>query len=157
MLYEWFQNLENLPVIVVFGESLIAYPIVQGLHVLALALAVGLLALADLRLARVLLVDYPARVVVAGLRPWFLAGYACMFGTGLLLFLPKATQLYASPLFWAKMGLILLAGLNALYFELRLHRGRDDGERAAAPKVAGLVSLGLWVAVIVTGRLLAYF
>jgi hypothetical protein len=171
MFYDAFCHLENLPLVLAFDESLFAYPVVQGLHVLTLALAVGLLTLADLRLAGVLFTDWPARVVVAGLRPWFLAGYALMFATGVLLFLPKATQLYASPLFWTKMMLILCAGANALYFELR-HRhdgaGHDDfshggtagdGTLHAAPaaRVAGLVSLGLWVAVIVTGRLLAYF
>jgi hypothetical protein len=153
---EFFFNIENLPAVVAFSESLFAYPVVQGLHVLTLAVAVGLLALADLRLAKVLLTAYPERVVVAGLRPWFIGGYALMFVTGVLLFLPKATLLYASPLFWTKMVLILLAGANALYFELHHHQdARAPG--SIQPQVAGLASLGLWVAVIVTGRLLAYF
>ncbi|MDR2212775.1 MAG: hypothetical protein LBE21_04025 [Pseudomonadales bacterium] len=155
-MLDFFLTLENQPAVVAFSESLFAYPVVQGLHVLSLALAVGLLALADLRLARVLFTAYPAKVVVAGLRPWFIGGYALMFVTGVLLFLPKASALYASPLFWTKMALIALAGVNALYFELNYRQGHDAPE-SLRPKLAGLASLGLWVAVIVTGRLLAYF
>lgn len=157
MLYETFFAIENYPTVVNFGESLFAYPVVQGLHVLGLAVAVGLLALADLRLANVLFTSYPARAVVGGLRPWFILGYGFMFLTGVLLFLPKATQLYDSGLFWAKMALIVLAGINALYFELRYRREAGEEGSATRRKVAGLASLGLWVAVIVTGRLLAYF
>jgi hypothetical protein len=155
-MYAFFFTIENLPPVVAFGESLFAYPLVQGLHVLALAVAVGLLALADLRLAKVLLVAHPARAVVAALRPWFVGGFVLMFVTGALLFLPKASLLYASPLFWTKMALILLAGGNALYFELN-HHHCAVAPGAIKPWVAGLASLSLWVAVIVTGRLLAYF
>jgi hypothetical protein len=155
-MYEFFFNIENLPTVVAFSESLFAYPLVQGLHVLTLAVAVGLLALADLRLCNLLLTAYPARAVVGGLRPWFIGGYALMFLTGIVLFLPKASLLYASPLFWTKMALILLAGANAFYFELNYHKGSQT-PGSIKPQLAGLASLGLWVAVIVTGRLLAYF
>src|SRR5690606_11984782 len=150
-MYDTFFSIENIPTVVNFGESLFAYPVVQGLHVIALALAVGLLALADLRLANVLFTTYPARSVVGGLRPWFLVGYVLMFVTGILLFLPKATQLYASGLFWGKMALIALAGVNALYFELRYRREADDEGSIKRRRIAGLVSLGLWVSVIITG------
>lgn len=161
MLYDTFVHIEQLQGVQTFTESLFAYPLVQGVHVLALAFAVGLLAVADLRLAGVLLQQHPERAVLGGLRPWFIGGFTVLFITGVLLFLPKATLLYASPLFWVKMFLILLAGINALYFEFNYRRARIPGGAAAwywlAPRTAGLVSLSLWTLIVVLGRLLAYF
>src|SRR5688500_12396110 len=160
MLYETFLQLENMPPVVAFTESLFAYPVVQGIHVLALAFAVGLLAIADLRLAGILLPQQSAQVFLSGLRPWFIGGFIVLLITGVLLFLPNATLLYASPLFLIKLALIALAGLNAFYFELNFRRSQREGDTAAwhriSPRAAGLISLGLWVLIIILGRLLAY-
>lgn len=156
MLPESFTALENHAAVLTFSESLFAYPVVQGIHVLALALAVGLLALADLRLVGVALTTLPARRVVQDLRPWFIGGFVLLFITGLLLFLPKATELYASPLFRVKLLLILLAGINALWFELAF-RKREDAAVSRQQRIAAVLSLLLWTSIIVLGRLLAYF
>lgn len=165
MLFDFFAWIENLPLVLAFTESLFAYPVVQGVHVLALAFAVGLLGLADLRLAGVLLPRHSERAIVSALRPWFIGGFSVLLVTGILLFLPKATSLYNHPLFLVKLGLIALAGLNAFWFELNFRR---DGRRSVgagsavawryvSPRAAGLTSLGLWITIIVLGRLLAYF
>ena len=159
-MYDFFLQIENFPPVVAFTESLFAHPVVQGVHVLALAFAVGLLALADLRLAGILFPQHSERAVLSSLRPWFIGGFGVLLVTGVLLFLPKATLLYASPLFLVKLFLILLAGLNAFWFELNYRRAQTNGEHAwhyLSPRTAGLVSLGLWVSIIVLGRLLAYF
>jgi hypothetical protein len=160
MLYSFFAWIENLPIVLSFTESLFAYPVVQGVHVLALAFAVGLLALADLRLAGLLLPQHSERVFVSALRPWFIGGFSVLLVTGVLLFLPKATSLYNSPLFLVKLALIALAGVNALWFEMNFRRtslGSAAVWRYLSPRTAGLISLGLWVTIIVLGRLLAYF
>lgn len=160
-MYNFFAWIENLPPVIRFTESLFAYPVVQGVHVLALAFAVGLLGLADLRLAGILLPQQSERALVSALRPWFIGGFCVLLVTGILLFLPKATSLYNHPLFLVKLGLIALAGLNAFWFELNYRRAdHGDGTRAwqlVSPRAAGLISLGLWVTIIVLGRLLAYF
>lgn len=161
MLYDIFLKLEMLPPVVAFTESLFAYPVVQGVHVLALAFAVGMLGIADLRLVGVLLPQYSEQAIVSSLRPWFIGGFCVLFVTGLLLFLPKATQLYASPLFLVKLVLILLAGLNAFWFELNYRRSHEGNATVAwyfmSPRIAGLMSLVLWITIIILGRLLAYF
>ncbi|HEY0963743.1 MAG TPA: hypothetical protein VGE69_15440 [Pseudomonadales bacterium] len=160
MPYAFFAWIENLPLVLRFTESLFAYPLVQGVHVLALAFAVGLLALADLRLAGLLLPRHSARALLSALRPWFIGGFSVLLVTGVLLFLPQATSLYDHPLFLVKLGLIALAGVNAVWFELNFRRtsvGSAAVWRYLSPRAAGLVSLGLWTTILVLGRLLAYF
>jgi hypothetical protein len=160
MLYSLFSWIENQPLILAFTESLFAYPVIQGIHVLALAFAVGLLAIADLRLAGWLLPQHSERALVSALRPWFIGGFGVLLVTGVLLFLPKATSLYNHPLFLVKLALIALAGVNAYWFEMNFRR-TSVGSAAVwsyvSPRAAGLISLGLWITIIVLGRLLAYF
>lgn len=162
---EWLLRLENSALLNAFRESLFAYPIVEGAHLLGLSLAVGLLALVDLRLAGVLLKDTPIHKVVVDLRPWFIGGFTAVILTGLFLFIAKASLFYGNWIFWTKMGLIVLAGLNALHFEIAFRRTHSAslvrGSPAAAawitPRASGLISLAFWLVVIAMGRLLAYF
>lgn len=159
---DFLAGIEHSVPVMAFNESLFAYPIVEGTHLLGLAVAVGLLALVDLRLAGWFLAERPVEEVIRDLRPWFIGGFAAVIGTGILLFLSKASVFYVSPLFWAKMGLVVLAGLNALYFEFNHQRsvrgaaGTHCGQWASS-KVSGLVSLFFWIVIVVLGRLLAYF
>jgi hypothetical protein len=83
-----------------------------------------------------------------------------MFVTGTLLFVSEAAKVMASPWFRLKMLFLLLAGINALYFELTLGRGLGGWNHSPNPptaaKVAGWTSLGCWAAVIIFGRWVAY-
>ena len=87
-------------------------------------------------------------------------GFALMFITGALLFWAEAVTAYDSVHFWIKLGLILMAGLNALYFERVTHRGIAEWDSLPVPplkaRMAGFASLILWTAVIITGRTMAY-
>jgi hypothetical protein len=167
-LSDYFATIENLAAMDAFRESLFAYPVVEGIHLLGLSLAVGLLALADLRLAGWIMKKQPTHEVLDAFRPWFATGFVLVMISGVVLFMAKATEYAASPLFWVKMLLIALAGANALYFEITLRRApRDTAEISAgspvsslalvSPKTAALISLTFWVTIVVLGRLLAYF
>ena len=67
---------------------------------------------------------------------------------------------YDSVHFWIKVGLIFLAGVNAAYFEFVTHPGVAAWDNNRIPplaaRVSGLFSLVFWIAVIVTGRTMAY-
>ena len=158
----WLLAAENSSLFESFRESLFLFPVVEGVHLLGLSVAVGLLALVDLRLAGLLLTAQPVADVVKGLRPWFVGGFLVVFASGLLLFVAKATIFFSSPLFWVKIFLIFLAGLNALYFEIN-HRRQDAGDTLlpggalVSARLSGLLSLTFWTVIIVFGRLLAYF
>ena len=161
-MYDLFLSFESLPLSIAFAESLFAYPIVLGIHLLALAFAVGLLGLADLRLMGVLLTEYSYSEVLDSLRPWFISGFALVLGSGIVLFLPQASVFYSSTLFWIKILMIALAGLNALYFEVTYRREHKQVSRKSSwlrfsPRASGSASLAFWLTAIVLGRLLAYF
>jgi len=154
---EW---VEQLPISTAIAESTYAFPIVEGVHLIGLSIAVGLLFITDLRLAGVILKSVPLTQVLKQLRPWILGGFASIFITGGLLFCAEASAMVANPAFKFKLVFIALAALNAGYFEFVIARkAAGDLDRPIVPraiKFAGLASLSLWTVVIVCGRLIPY-
>jgi hypothetical protein len=142
-------------------ESRYAFPIVEGSHLLGLAFSVGLIALTDLRLIGVFLPTEAVAGIVRQLRPWALGGFAATFLSGALLFWAEGARMIGNPLFQAKLLFVLLAGINALYFEVRWgRRARQWGNLPKPPtgvRLAGWTSLILWAAVVIFGRMIPYF
>lgn len=155
----WLAGLESSRLAEALRSGPLVFPLVEVVHILAFVVLVGAAVMFDLRLlglSRHLRVSDLARHLL----PWARAGLAVAVPSGVLLFLPQATQLGVSPVFRLKLVLIVLAVLNAGLF----HRGvfrtvRDWDAQTSTPlraKAAALVSLVLWVGVITCGRLLAY-
>ena len=141
-------------------ESVWVFPIVEGTHLLGIALSVGLLCWFDLRLLGLVLRDQPVSKVWHQVMPVAFVGFVLMFVTGLLLFWAEAITAYHSVHFWMKMALLALAGINALRFETTAHRNMAEWEMAPVPplraRMTGAISLILWMAIIITGRTMAY-
>jgi hypothetical protein len=135
------------------------FPAAETLHFLGICLLVGGLAFVDLRL-----LGYFNRLSVrAAFRclpiVWF--GFAICMVTGALFFSDNPHMYLDNPAFVAKIALIFVAGINALWFMLVVHpeASRLGPGRAAstAAKVSAAASLATWLAVLVLGRLLPVF
>jgi hypothetical protein len=154
------EHVEQWPLAIAIAESRYAFPLIEGAHLIGLSVAVGLLFITDLRLAGVVLKRIPAMHVLHQLRPWVLGGFAMIFITGGLLFLAEASMLVTSAVFAWKLLFIVLAGINAAYFEFVVAKrpvAQDDqAVLPAGMKFAALASLTLWTLVIVCGRLIPY-
>jgi hypothetical protein len=141
-------------------ESLLLFPIIEGFHLMGIALSVGVLCWLDLRLIGIAFTDQPVSKVWKQVVPVASVGFVLMFVTGGLLFWAEAITAYDSVHFWIKLGLILLAGVNAAYFEFMTRRDITAWDNAPVPprnaRIAGFASLILWTAVIITGRTMAY-
>ena len=128
-----------------------AYPALEMLHIVGIALLVGNLALLELRvwgLAPEIPLQPLARLSLA----LALSGFVLIAVSGLLMFAADPGGLLASRTFVVKMGLVMLAGLNAAMFHAR--GGLLQADRVARAQT--VVSLGLWLAVIICGRWIAY-
>jgi len=159
-LIEYSQILYDSEIGTSIRESLFVFPLIEGLHLLSLALSVGLIVFTDLRLVGLFLRDVPASQLLRQLRPWILGGFAVQFLTGILLFWSSATKVVELPIFWLKLVVILLAGINVLWFELKWVRRVAEWDTEVAPpkavRLAGWASFGFWVIVVISGRLIPY-
>jgi uncharacterized membrane protein len=141
-------------------ESLYMYSVVESAHVLTLCLFVGTTVMLDLRLLGWTLREVPVSEVTRRLLPWTKAGFVIMLVTGVLLFYAIPVRTYQNIFFRIKVILLLLAGVNVWVFHRRVEPTIEEWDltRATprAARVAALVSLLLWAAVIVAGRMIAY-
>src|SRR5215813_3416810 len=92
-------------------ESVWVFPIIEGTHLLGIALSVGVLCWFDLRLLGLALPDEPVEKVWNQVMPIALIGFVLMFVTGLFLFWAEARTAYHSVHFWIKIVLLALVGL----------------------------------------------
>lgn len=112
--------------------------------------AIGLLDLRILGYAR----EASLPALARALTPLAASGFILMVASGAVLFAADATALVGSRLFLIKLGLILIAGMNALAF--RVIFARHTGAMSGLAKGLAAASLGLWLAVVIAGRWIAY-
>ena len=133
------------------AEHPFAYPVLEGLHVLGIALLLGSLLLVELRVWGVG-AAVPMRALARLALPVTLAGFALAAASGLTMFATRPWELLASDTFVVKMTLLMAAGLNAAAFHTRGGLDKTD----AVARLQTLASLVLWLAVIAAGRWIAY-
>lgn len=133
------------------SEHPYAYPLIEGVHILGIALLVGSLTLVELRVWGVGSA-LPARALARLALPVSLSGFALAAGSGLLMFATRPAELLASSTFVIKMALLLLAGVNAAAFHGRGSLDKCD----AIARGQALLSFALWLCVIGAGRWIAY-
>ena len=121
---------------------------------------VGTIGAFDLRLLGWVMLRQRVSDLANRLLPWTWVGFAVQVITGALLFSSEAVKVYSNPAFRFKMLLILLAGLNALIFHLVVFRNVaawDNREVTPVPaKIAGLVSILLWIGIVAAGRFIGF-
>ena len=148
----------SLPLAQALREGAWLYPAVETLHIIGFTVLVGAVAMFDLRVlgfGRQL----PVTALARHLLPWSAGSMLLVLPTGVLLFVADPLALLANRVFLLKLALIGVAGLNALAFHAGPYRQADAWPQRAPPRAMlhALLSLGLWMAVIACGRLLAYF
>ena len=159
-LFELCEWLGNTSWSIALHESRYAFLVVLTIHVLTLSVFVGTALMIDLRLLGAAMVRVPASQVIERLVPWSAAGLILMMTSGALLFYAAPLVRYENVFFRMKMATLVLALLNTWLFHRTVYRRIDDWDRDAVPpraaRLAGGLSLVLWVVIIAAGRMMAY-
>jgi hypothetical protein len=141
-------------------ESQYAYSIIESVHVWTMAFFFGLVLMFDLRLLGWMMPKVPVSEVLGRLLPLTIVGFVIMVISGSLLFYAIPLRSYQNLFFRGKMILLLLAGLNVWIFHSRVLpkvAGWDtDGVPPKAARIAGALSLTLWIGIVISGRMIAY-
>jgi hypothetical protein len=154
MVAELLTGLEASPLAAGLRGSVWAYPLVNAAHIVGVALLFGSIVSLDLRLMG-LFTAVEAAALSRLLIPVAATGLTLAIAAGSLLFITDASDYLASNFFRAKI-LVLLLALANVFLAFRLSR-RTDRRAATYLRVAAAMSIGLWLTVIVLGRLVGYF
>ncbi len=156
---EILTTIHDLAPVAALRSSRWTYAGVNAAHIAGLALLVGAIVQLDLRLMgwrRAV----PIAALVRVLLPVAIGGLCLAIAAGLVLFSVRATEYAVLPLFWVKMGLVACGIGNAVL----LHRAvaweaqqvRVDAPPPMRLRVAGALSILIWLSVLVCGRMLAF-
>lgn len=137
-------------------ESALVYPILLSAHLAGLATFGGMILGTNLRLVGWFLPDVPAGDLIRTLRPWKYTGLTIMLTAGLLLGGSKAEEYLVNPYFQIKLVLLMVIVIHGLTFRRTVYH-RVGGPLPASARLAGVLSLLLWLGVVSMGRWIAYY
>ena len=135
-------------------------PLVQTIHILAIAMVLSSVGLIDLRLlgwagVRTTVTDTTRRYV-----PWIWASLVVLLCTGAILITGEPVRSLTNPTFQLKMLMLLAAVAVTAAFQIAVSRNApfwdhvpDHGRPV---KIFAIATLGLWLAIAVAGRWIAY-
>lgn len=128
-----------------------AYPALEVVHIVGIALVLGNLVLLELRVF-----GWGAALPPKDLARLSVGLALCGFGmaalSGLVMFATQPQELLANRAFTLKMLLLMLAGCNAAWFHGRGSLARLDGLARAQMVLSTLI----WLTVVACGRWIAY-
>src|SRR5258708_2687222 len=132
------------------------WPTCETLHFIGLSLLLGIVLLVDLRMLGVM--KNVSFASVHRLLPWAILGFGLNLVTGTLFFVGMPGQYIGNVSFYWKIALVMLAGVNALYFTIfddpwELGPG-DDAPLTA--KIIAASAMILWVGVMYCGSMLPF-
>lgn len=128
-----------------------AYPTLETLHLVGVALLLGNLVLFEMRVWG-LQPSVPVRPLARLSLGLALVGFALAAVTGGVMLASQWAELQSNRALWLKGALVIAAGANAAAFHLR--GGLDKLDRVARWQTA--LSVGLWLLVVACGRFIAY-
>ena len=160
MLDHIFAWLERLPLSGVIAHGDWLFPAIESVHVLALTIVFGSIAMVDLRLINVSFKTRTVSELLEEMIPWTWSAFVVAAITGSLMFISAATRYYGLWPFKLKMVLLACAGLNMLIFNFIVSRDVGKwGQQRLTPvsaRISGGASLLLWTSIIVCGRWIGF-
>lgn len=128
-----------------------AYPSLEVIHIVGLALVFGSIVLVDLRILSVVKLS-DENTFAKAIIPWTLLGFALALLSGLTMFVTRISDFIANPAFIIKICLLFAAGANAAV----LHARGTIQARSHLTRLQAVLSILIWVAVVFCGRWIAY-
>ena len=159
-LQQLFQWLEDTAIGTAIRSSELLFPLIESLHVLCITVVVGSIAVVDIRLLGVGASQRAASKLMDDVLPITRWAFAAAAITGGLLFTSHAVSYSSNTAFQIKMVVLAVALVNIVYFHRVTARGIASWDSTPstppAVKMAGGLSLMLWILVVGTGRWIGF-
>jgi|SRR5579862_6452022 len=137
--------------------SVYLFPVVEAVHLLALAVIGGAVLIVDMRLAGLGLKRQTAAEIAREAEPWLIGSLLVMLITGFMLMCSEAMRCYYNGAFWLKMYSLL----GAIIFTFTIRRSvaaRSTTLGTSAKQfIVGAISVLLWSGVGLGGRGIGFY
>ena len=137
-----------------------AFPIIETVHVIALALVFGTIAMVDLRMLGLTSRNVRMSKLANEVLPWTWSAFVVAAISGSLMFICKADTYWNNFETRAKFLCMALAGVNMAIYQLGLHKRVAEWDNTLPPpgavRLAGALSLTLWTGVVFFGRWIGF-
>ena len=159
-LLDLCRAIEAMPFAVAISESEWLFPTIETVHVLALTLVVGSIAMLDLRILGVTTRNLTVMQLSDEVLPWTWGAFVVAALSGALMFTSAASKYYANIPFRMKLVLLAAAGVNMAIFHVTAYRAVHDwGHTLPSPRparIAATLSLLFWIGVVFAGRWIGF-
>jgi hypothetical protein len=160
MLQELLQDLHDTAFAEAVRANAVAFPWLESVHVLAIALVLGSIVVVDLRLLGLASVNRPVSTLIRQVLPITWIAFAVAVITGGAMFASNAIAYAENLPFQMKMLLLLIAGLNMLFFHLVTYRSiaqwNESRQTPLGARCAGGVSILVWLGVVAFARWIGF-
>jgi hypothetical protein len=130
-----------------------AFPVCEVFHIVSFAIAIGTVAMVDLRLLGLAFKNQPASRLWKETAPWTLVGLVVVLISGPLIFFSDPVMYSYNQSFRFKMGALVLAILFNYTVQRKVAMSDSSGGLAA---LTAVLSLGLWTSVVAGGLFIAF-
>jgi hypothetical protein len=149
--YSFFQWCAKTPFARLISQSMWGFAVLETVHILGLAMLLGSIFVVNLSVLGFGM-RQPAAKLARELRPWGLAGFLLMAGSGIPMFMSAALTYANSIPFVIKMTLLILA----IVLQSTIHRVSGMYDGSVLGKLAACLALVCWFGVAYAGRGIAF-
>jgi magnesium-transporting ATPase (P-type) len=152
--------ISNHPLSIWIGSHFWAIPIIQTLHILAIAAAFGSVVMINLRILGLSGKRSTMTQISRRYLPWIWWALLVLVLTGIGMVIGEPVRELINPVFWVKMVLVIGVVLVSLWFQATVRRNMarwevtHDGRVAIRISAVGIILL--WCMVMFAGRWIAY-
>ena len=166
MVLTFFEWMEGSTLALIFQSAVWYSPIIQVMHLVAVAVFAGSLLVVDLRWRQATararrrkvlgtgLTATPVRQVAKDAQPWLMGGLIALAITGTPTMASTSIKQYYSPFWWWKMEMLALGLVFIFTIRRQMLQSEAAEEGGLWPKVVALVSISLFLGVTIGARLI---
>jgi hypothetical protein len=146
-------QLQGNPVGEVLNNTEWAFPLAEVFHIVGFGIAIGTVVLVDLRLMGAGLKRHPARYLIQQTWVWTLVALVVVIFSGIAIFLSDPVMYLHNESFRFKLTML---GLAILYNYTIHHQVAASGREGVLARLAGMLSMALWLSVVAGGIFIAF-
>jgi hypothetical protein len=160
MLREFAGWLAATPLSRTLQDVLWIVPASQSIHIIALSVVFSAALMINLRLLGLGAGGRSVSQLAGALVPWMWRALAALLLTGAIQTIAEPLRQFVTPLFWAKMAMIVVVMSMTALFARAVHSNALRWDAAAtrplAARLFAVFSTLLWLAIITCGRFIGY-